>query len=442
MRSSLGFPALLVIVSSALTACSGGGGDPPPPPPTPTASVNLTADRTSARVGEEVTLTWTSQTANSCVATGNWTGARAVNGSEKVSLASEGTSTYILTCGSASDQLSLTVGTRLANVTIPGLPAPINYSTGRCVPSTAPEYTIACVTDASRIPAKYDSFSSLSSSRVRMTPPNAPVADTGGACFGGFDRAQSRLIVDSTFYDVILPVAGSDISEITFSSAFLAPYGISEMSSLLFTDNSNTERIGLILYSKIDDQPLVMAMGGTVTSAGVGDFVGCLKDDLPPPSPPPSGLSCPERSGTAINGLSLEGAVSYSISNATANQSSPRSVTWGVRYNNPSLSTSSYTGTLRVKLWALSSSFPDSGTINGYPLFEGYPNFTGQGARSSSQLYNFYSVTNIVSSGTGTNPPPGRYCIVATLDQFSSTCTSSSGYCYSDWAQFGGAQQF
>ncbi len=153
-------------------------------------------------------------------------------------------------------------------------------------------------------------------------------------------------------------------------------------------------------------------------------------------------MTCPEKFGTAANGISFEGPLSYSIANTAANQSSQRSVTWGVRYNNSSLSASAYTGSLRVTLWALSSSFSGSGTISGYPLFTGYPSFTGAGARSASQLYNFYSVTNIASSGSGTNPPPGRYCVVAALDHFSSTCTSASGYCYSDWAQFGQAVQF
>jgi hypothetical protein len=398
-------------------------------------------------VGEQITLTWTSKDATTCVASGNWSGGKAANGSEKLTTSAAGTATYILTCsganGSASDQLSLTAGAEVTKLTIPGLPAPINYAAGQCVPSSDADYTISCITDPSKIPAKYDSFSSLSSTRVRMTPTTQAVVDTGGKCVGGFDRAQSRFIVDSTFYDVIVPVTGANISEMVFKPAFLSTFGIAEMSSLVVTDNSNTDRIAVILYAKIDDEPFVSATAGTVTSAGVLDAVGCLKDDqpTPPPPPPPGTLNCPETAGTAVNGLSLEGPVSYSIANVAANQSSSRSVTWGVRFNNSNLSASAYTGSLRVKLWAVSTAF-SGGTISGYPLFEGYPNFTGQGARSASQLYNFYSVTNITSSGTGTNPPAGRYCVVATLDQFSSSCTSSSGYCHTDWVQFGGSQQF
>ncbi len=279
----------LLSASAALTGCGGGGGDDPPPPP-PAFSVDLTSDRNSARVGEQLTLTWTSKEASSCAASGDWTGAKAVSGSEKVALSKVGTATYILTCngtgGSKADQLSITTGTGVTELTIPGLPAPINYASGKCIPSQDTDYTISCISDASKIPSKYDSFSSQLSSRVRFSSTTQPIADVGGTCVGGFDKLQARLIVDSTFYDVILPVTGADISEMVFSTASLTEYGITEMSTLIFTDNSNTDRIGVILYAKIDSDTLVSAMAGTVSSAGAADFVMCIKDDQPPPPPP------------------------------------------------------------------------------------------------------------------------------------------------------------
>jgi hypothetical protein len=448
MKTNTRFGLFLLIATTALSGCGGGGGDDPPPPVESKLTVDLTSDRSSARVGEQLTLTWTAEAASSCVGSGDWSGSKTVRGSEKVALSKVGTATYILTCngtgGSSTDQLSIATGTGVTELTIPGLPAPINYAPGKCVPSQDADYTISCIADVSTIPSKYDSFSSQSSSRVRFSPTTQPIADVGGACVGGFDRLQGRLTVDSTFYDVFLPVTGADVSEMVFSPAALSEYGITEMSTLVFTDGSNTDRIGVILYVEVDGDTLVSAMAGTVSSTGVADFVLCLKDDqpAPPPPPPPGSLTCPEKDGTGANGVSFEGSLSYSIANTAANQSSQRSVTWGARFNNSSLSSGAYSGSLRVSLWAVPSSFSGSGTISGYQLFEGYPNFTGSGARSSSQLYNFASATNIVSSGTGKNPPPGRYCVVAALDHFSTTCTSASGYCYADWAQFDKAVQF
>jgi hypothetical protein len=114
---------------------------------------------------------------------------------------------------------------------------------------------------------------------------------------------------------------------------------------------------------------------------------------------------------------------------------------WGVRYNDTSLASSSYTGSLRIQLWAVSRPY-SGGTINGYTAFTGYPNFAGAGARSSSQIYNFYTFSGITSSGSGRNPPSGDYCLVATLEEFSPSCTSDDGYCIVDWLQFDRVEDF
>jgi hypothetical protein len=79
-----------------------------PPPPT----VTLTANPTSVTSGNSSTLTWTSTGATSCAASGQWSGSRAVSGSQSVGpLTVE--STFTLTCsgpgGSTARSATVTV---------------------------------------------------------------------------------------------------------------------------------------------------------------------------------------------------------------------------------------------------------------------------------------------------------------------------------------------
>ena len=58
-------------------------------------------------VGDEATLTWSSTNANTCTASGAWSGTKAISGSQRVTKSSEGTYTYIITCTNiAGDSVS------------------------------------------------------------------------------------------------------------------------------------------------------------------------------------------------------------------------------------------------------------------------------------------------------------------------------------------------
>jgi hypothetical protein len=437
-----------------LTGCGGGGGgdDPAPSPPVAAPTVDLASNVTSARVGDTVTLTWTTQGATSCTASGNWTGARSTSGSDTIKLTDIGSANFILTCngagGASSDTATLPTAAAMQQLTIPGAPTPINFAKGACVPTETGDFSVKCVTTAGEISTKYDSFSSDVSGRVQFTATTQPVTTLGGACVGGFDRVQSRLSVDTTLVDHVLPITGSTITEIVYKPAFLSSISqgaLSQMSALMFQDNSNTDRMGIVLAATVSGDPLIIASGGTISSAGSIDLVQCISAEqvtTPPVTPPTTpNLTCPAGTGAGQNGLEFSGATSFSIASTGAGQTTPRSMGWGVRYNNPNRTADSFTGSLRVTLWAVPSSFT-GGTISGYKLFTGFPNFVGAGARSANQIYNFYTFSNIESSGTGANPVAGNYCIVAALDQFSSTCTSNDGYCYADWVQFDGAERF
>lgn len=156
-------------------------------------------------------------------------------------------------------------------------------------------------------------------------------------------------------------------------------------------------------------------------------------------------LSCPQTVGRGVNGLGWppNQTLAYQLSHGRGGAAVTGQVTWGVRYSNPSLAGSSYTGSLRASLWALSSSFNGQQRFQGYRILSAYPSFVGPGARSPNQLYNFYDVKNIGSSTSGFNPPRDSYCVVLFLEQYDSqNCPFNDGYCYVDWIQFSGAATF
>lgn len=97
-----------VIVSRSRIADPGVASPPPPVAPT----VTLAASASSVPANGSVSLTWQSNGADSCTATGGWTGTKVLSGSESVSPAAD--TTYILTCRntagvSTARQVSVTV---------------------------------------------------------------------------------------------------------------------------------------------------------------------------------------------------------------------------------------------------------------------------------------------------------------------------------------------
>ena len=104
------------VTSTYSLTCTGAGGSTSnsvsvtvntPPPPIPV--VNLSVSPSTIEQGQSASLSWTSTDADSCVASGGWTGARTTTGS--VSISPSATSNYILTCsgpgGSTSDSVRI-----------------------------------------------------------------------------------------------------------------------------------------------------------------------------------------------------------------------------------------------------------------------------------------------------------------------------------------------
>jgi uncharacterized repeat protein (TIGR03803 family) len=69
----------------------------------------LTSDKTSVSGKETATLTWSSTDADSCEASGDWSGTAPTSGSKKVVPAGRGTHAYTMTCSGAGGSASATV---------------------------------------------------------------------------------------------------------------------------------------------------------------------------------------------------------------------------------------------------------------------------------------------------------------------------------------------
>jgi hypothetical protein len=105
----------LIILLTALVGCGGGGGGSSDPvnDTLTLITVSLSASVNEAEVSSPITLTWSSSNAQTCSATGDWSGTRAVSGSEEVTINKVGSNAFALNCsannataGSASVQVT------------------------------------------------------------------------------------------------------------------------------------------------------------------------------------------------------------------------------------------------------------------------------------------------------------------------------------------------
>lgn len=111
----------LLLVTLALGGCKSSGEvveepvvtpPPPPLPPTPAPSVSISASASTIDAGQNVTLTWNTTDADSCSASGAWSGPKPTGGNEAIGPLSA-TSEFVLSCagvgGNSSDSVTVTV---------------------------------------------------------------------------------------------------------------------------------------------------------------------------------------------------------------------------------------------------------------------------------------------------------------------------------------------
>ena len=99
----------------------------PPPPATPT--VTIAANPTTITLGASTTLTWSSTNAAACTASGAWTGAEAISGTQTVTPAATGSAAYTLSCTDGSTSVGGTA-TVTVNAVSPPPPPPPSPSPG------------------------------------------------------------------------------------------------------------------------------------------------------------------------------------------------------------------------------------------------------------------------------------------------------------------------
>ena len=113
---------VIAVIAALLTGCSGGGGGDNTPAPT----VQLQAEPSEVASGGTTTLTWSSTNADSCQASGGWSGTKLVSGSEATGPVTM-TTTFTLQCtghgGTASASATVTLlgatGTVAGNLLVP-----------------------------------------------------------------------------------------------------------------------------------------------------------------------------------------------------------------------------------------------------------------------------------------------------------------------------------
>ena len=65
---------------------------------TPLPSISFSADPTSQLINNNVTLSWSSSNANSCSASGSWSGTKTTAGTEIVQITGVGNNSFTLSC--------------------------------------------------------------------------------------------------------------------------------------------------------------------------------------------------------------------------------------------------------------------------------------------------------------------------------------------------------
>lgn len=97
---------------------SGGGGPTPPPASAPT--LTFSSNLTTVNSGGSATLTWTATNATNCTASGAWSGAKVIGGTQVVTPVETGS--YILTCTGSGGSTSQTVTLNVVRTEVPVTP--------------------------------------------------------------------------------------------------------------------------------------------------------------------------------------------------------------------------------------------------------------------------------------------------------------------------------
>lgn len=107
--------AFYILVPLVLASCGGGGGGGEPSTPSiPSASITMSISSPEIYLADDVTITWSTTNATSCTASGDWSGAKSLSGTETLSFTTSGQKNFTLTCqNSAGNETSRSVTTNV-----------------------------------------------------------------------------------------------------------------------------------------------------------------------------------------------------------------------------------------------------------------------------------------------------------------------------------------
>lgn len=161
---------------------------------TPAPTVTISASPTTVKSGSTATLEWSSTDATSCVASGGWTGAEPLRGSQ-TTVALSNTTDFTLTCqgkgGSASQSVTVTVAAAAPTVSLSASPSSISSGATSMLTWTS--------TNASACTASGGWSGSLAISGSKSTPALTQTTTYTLTCTGSAGTArQSTTVVVST----------------------------------------------------------------------------------------------------------------------------------------------------------------------------------------------------------------------------------------------------
>ncbi len=255
-------------------------------PPT----VTLVANPTNVVYNGVSTLTWSSTNATSCVASGDWSGNKAVSGSESTGNLTSG-KTYVITCtgpgGSASATASVTVDGQILppTVTLTANPTSVPHGGASVLTWTSTNAT-ACTASGdwsgSKALSGTESTGNLTSSKTYTITCTGP---------GGSDTDVATVTVGSAPVNLppVLTLVGPNPMTITQGQTFVDPGATAQdpeegniTSRIVVSGSVNTNAVGsyVLTYNVSDSQGLAAApvsrTVNVVPPAAVGRITFCL----------------------------------------------------------------------------------------------------------------------------------------------------------------------
>ena len=164
--------------------------------PPPAASITLSVTPTTVMVGQNATITWSSNSGTTCMASGAWSGSKSASGTATVTPTAAGTLNYMLSCSggaysaSTTQTATLTVDAVTAfsqtdlvsngTVTAATTDANLINPWGLALSPTGPMWVANNGTQTSTL---YDGTGIKQSLVVAIPPPSAGPADPTGMVF-------------------------------------------------------------------------------------------------------------------------------------------------------------------------------------------------------------------------------------------------------------------